>query len=1307
MATVLLSAAGAALGSSIGGSVLGLSMTAVGRFAGASLGRRIDQAVLGQGSEPVETGRVDRFRLTGAGEGVAIPTVFGRVRIGGHVIWASQFSEHVTRRRVSGGGKGAPSTKVDEHSYSVSLALALCEGEIAGVTRVWADGVEHDLLDLNMRVYPGTADQLPDPAIEAIEGAGTVPAYRGTAYVVFEDLPLGRFGNRVPQFSFEVTRPDLSQENVLPLAVRGVAMVPGTGEYALASELVYRNHSGGPAALVAGGGNAAPNNNTPNAQSDLNTSLDQMEVELPNCGAVSLIVSWFGDDLRCGSCQIRPKVEQVSHDAETMPWEVAGLSRSEAEVVPLDGGNPVYGGTPCDQSVMQAIAALKERGQGVMFYPFILMDQMAGNTLPDPWSVAGTQANLSWRGRITLSAAPGQSGTPDQTEEARTEVEAFFGSASASDFALSGTEVRYTGPEDWGYRRFVLHQAALCAAAGGVEAFCIGSEMRGLTQIRDDQGFVAVEQLRQLASECRALLGASVKIGYAADWSEYFGYHPQDGTGDVYFHLDPLWADPNIDFIGIDNYIPLSDWREGESHADAHWGAIHNPDYLRANVEGGEGYDWYYSSETDRENQIRTPITDGAFHEPWVWRYKDLRNWWGNAHHNRIDGIRDSQPTDWVPQSKPIWFTEVGCAAIDKGANQPNKFLDPKSSESALPWYSTGRRDDAMMRAYLEAMLVYWGENNPISVSYGEPMLDLAHSFVWAWDARPYPWFPATTEMWSDGPNYQTGHWLNGRASGQALGSVVRQICATAGLTAIDVSGLYGEVRGYVVSDVGDARRALQPLMLAYGFDAIERDGVLVFRMRAGKDAIMLDPQCCALSPELDADLIETRAGDGTMIGHVRLGFVEADGDHTLASEEAHWPGHDRLSVSESEIALTLTRSEAKSISERWLAESRVARETLRFALPPSRGALGAGDVVRLALPQGDVLARIDQVEVQDHLVVEAVRIDPNVYQPTDSPMIAASVQKLSPATPVTPVFLDLPLLTGDEVPHAPYIAAAVDPWPGEIALYGSDQDAGYALNTTVEAPSILGVTESELRWAPSGVIDRGAPLGLRLSGSLQSISDTALWSGENALAIGDGTGGDWEVLQFRDAELQPDGSWQVSHRLRGQAGTDALMPEVWPSGSVVVRLDGTPKQIALSEAQRFTERHFRIGAAHLGYDHPSYVHQSVQFAGVGLRPYAPVHLRAQRVSGDLQVTWIRRTRVGGDHWHGLDVPLAEAQERYLVRIEHGGTVLQEDSLTAAQWTYPLAQQIADGVVAGAEIAVAQISDRFGPGPFTRIAMPA
>ena len=110
--------------------------------------------------------------------------------------------------------------------------------------------------------------------------------------------------------------------------------------------------------------------------------------------------------------------------------------------------------------------------------------------------------------------------------------------------------------------------------------------------------------------------------------------------------------------------------------------------------------------------------------------------------------------------SKPIWFTEYGCAAIDKGANQPNKFLDLKSSESALPHYSTGARDDLMQMQYLRAISDYWRDpaHNPISEEYGAPMLDMTRAFVWAWDTRPFPFFPNNVDLWSDGENYSRGH---------------------------------------------------------------------------------------------------------------------------------------------------------------------------------------------------------------------------------------------------------------------------------------------------------------------------------------------------------------------------------------------------------------------------------------------------------------------------------------------------------------------------------------------------------------------
>ena len=177
-------------------------------------------------------------------------------------------------------------------------------------------------------------------------------------------------------------------------------------------------------------------------------------------------------------------------------------------------------------------------------------------------------------------------------------------------------------------------------------------------------------------------------------------------------------------------------------------------------------------------------------------------------------------PTAWVPQSKPIWFTEVGCPAVDRGANQPNVFFDPKSSESSLPYYSKGRRDDAMQRAYLEAMLgVFAGDGplgaaaNPVSSVYGGSMVDLSAIHVWTWDARPWPAFPHLTEVWSDGANWERGHWLNGRLGGAPLGDLVRTLFADWGLPAPDVSHVPVVFDGFVVSSPGSLRSVLEPVL--------------------------------------------------------------------------------------------------------------------------------------------------------------------------------------------------------------------------------------------------------------------------------------------------------------------------------------------------------------------------------------------------------------------------------------------------------------------------------------------------------------
>ena len=708
MASIILAAAGSAIGGSIGGSIIGVSAATIGGAVGSLAGATIDSWLVASmaPTQKIAGQRLDTLQITASTEGAVIPRVYGRMRVGGNIIWATDFREETETTRHGGGGKGGGGgggTELTEYFYFASLAVALCEGSeanpsgtdlsggeigggggpagrgITGVGRIWADGKPMDLDGVTMRVHLGDEDQEPDPFIAAKMGAENTPAYRGTAYVVFEDLPLARFGNRLPQLSFEVFRPILDGASAESL-VRAVTLIPASGEFAYATEVVRRE---------IGETTSAENVNVEAHSADIMVALDRLAACAPNVESVSLVVAWFGDDLRAGHCGIRPGVEVSAKSTTPENWSVNGVGRGSAHLVSRDAQNrPAYGGTPSDSAVVQAIRELKARGYRVTFYPFILMDVPADNDLPDPYSnnaAATGQPTYPWRGRITCSPAAGYAGSVDKSGAAGAQVAAFFGSAQPSDFDVDAERVAWDGdPDDWGLRRMILHYAHLCAAAGGVDTFLIGSELREITQARSSAAiYPAVAELIDLAADVRSILGSGTDLSYAADWSEYFGHHAQDGSGDVFFHLDPLWADDEIDFVGIDNYMPLSDWRDGLEHLDAETAdAITDLDYLRGNIEGGEGFDWHYASAADREAQVRTPITDGAAGKPWVFRTKDLRSWWSNPHRNRPGGVESGSTTEWIPESKPIRFTEIGCPAVDRGPNQPNVFYDPKSAES-------------------------------------------------------------------------------------------------------------------------------------------------------------------------------------------------------------------------------------------------------------------------------------------------------------------------------------------------------------------------------------------------------------------------------------------------------------------------------------------------------------------------------------------------------------------------------------------------------------------------------------------------
>lgn len=1303
MATVLLSAAGSAIGGSIGGSVLGIGAAALGQAVGATVGGLVDNAILGGGGKSVNIGRRESIRLTTASEGAPITRIIGRMRSSGQLIWSTRFKENVLR---SSQGSKATTTTVKTYSYTISFAIGICEGVIERIGRVWADGAIYDISELNYRLYRGEHDQSPDPKIEAVEGTGNAPAYRGLAYIVFEDFPVGQFGNRVPVLNFEVFRspnvaPELATAQGFGTPVRSmiqaVCLSPGTGEFALETRPV-RHNSTGPAGRYVNINNSA-------GIPDLVASLDQLEGDLPECSSVSLVVSWFGDDLRCDRCTVRPRIEEAGRTSWPYSWSVSGSNVFNAPLISRDEeSRPNFGGTPSDASVINAIVELGQRGKKVMFYPFLLMDIPDGNSLDDPYNGAEDQPAFPWRGRITLSIAPGSSGTPDQTAAAAAEVAAFFGTAVASDFAVTGKTVAYSGPAEWTLRRFVLHCAALCKAAGGVDAFCIGSELPGLTTIRSSRTvFPAVSALRSLAAEVRLIL-PDAKIGYAADWSEYFGFHPQDGTGDILFHLDDLWADEMIDFIGIDNYIPLSDWRSGDTHLDSQAGSksIYDVDYLQSNIEGGEGYDWFYIDKSSRDSQTRSPIVDLAYGEDWIWRFKDFRSWWQYPHRNRVGGNRAAEPTAWIPQSKPIWFTEVGCPAVDLGSNQPNAFVDPFSSESQFPYFSRGARDDLIQSRFLQAMIGYWQDpaNNPTSNVYPGRMIEDGKIFAWTWDARPWPDFPMRESLWKDGPNHSVGHWLQGRIGSSALAEAVAEITQSSVPDRLDLSRLNGSLDGLIVDGFDSPREVLQGLIVTHDLKVRQSGAALQFWQQVPSAVREVDRGLIVSgSGEAASSLVYEVDPGGDLARSVQLSFTRGDIDFRTGTAEASLQGERGTRVDRFSVPVSLSGARAREISANIAVEAREGGLRAQLELPLSTLDLEVGD--EIALPVGDGMRRFRIERVREGL---SRRIEASAVSAASAVVRLAEERGIeppivSPPAPVEARFLDLPIANGTTEDAAPWIAATADPWPGEVIVWRSTSDSTYNEAIRVRSRAVIGATTAVL---PAGVASRwqkGPGVTVKLTaGVLESVDAVAVLNGANRAALlwPDGI---WEIIQFRAATLVGPQEYRLRDLLRGQRNT-MRDGQVLPAAAPFVLLDDAVERLPFSPELRGLERHYRVGPAAVGVDHFSTQHSLEAFDIIGLRPFSPVHLRARlnRLTGDIQVTWIRTTRTGGDSWQGLDVPLGETAERYLVEIVDGGSRLRSLVVEGPTFLYPLSDQLSDGSTASSRVRVAQISDSYGYG---------
>jgi hypothetical protein len=656
------------------------------------------------------------------------------------------------------------------------------------------------------------------------------------------------------------------------------------------------------------------------------------------------------------------------------------------------------------------------------------------------------------------------------------------------------------------------------------------------------------------------------------------------------------------------------------------------------------------------------------------------------------------------PQFDAAWLDELGFPAVDKGTNQPNVFIDPKSSESASPYYSNLEQDPQIQESGLRAVLEYWQDegNNPISSQYNGKMVDVERTHIWAWDARPWPDFPLRTNVWSDGENYELGHWLSGRMGGDQLARIVGEICECCGVDQYDVSALNQIVNGFWIKGGTTGREALQVLMSAYEFNSIESEGVMVFKPTDTSTSAMVE-----ISDLVDTgdDLFSiSRNSDAAMIDQVSLGFWNSDQNYQFSQLEARQndvllPSQMRL-----EYPLVLRKSEASVIVQKILLQQGKSREGITFTVPISRVDLTVGDTI-LVEKMGLVgRYQIGNIEEHSYRIVEAVRIPPmSPIKATSGNSIAGLPHVVAP-NPVYASFLNLPTLEAGDSEIAPYIAVTASPWPSGAVFYASKDDEHFEVDYVTLEPTVIGRSLTDVHKSMAHCWSEISFDVKVSSGILSSVTEKSLLAGRNLAAIKGADNEEWELFQYQYATLISDGTYRLSRLLRGQFGTDAFIPEIHTEGSEVIFLNSGLGQLKADGAEFRDERNVRYGPSKLQLSDPNFTTNTVSFKGTGLRPFRPVHMKGRVSSnGDLVLTWIRRTRAIGDFWSASEVPLNEAAEKYRVTIWVNGTQIRSIDSQQPKCTYSFVEQSVDGVVGEIEISVSQISEIYGLGPSARI----
>lgn len=520
--------------------------------------------------------------------------------------------------------------------------------------------------------------------------------------------------------------------------------------------------------------------------------------------------------------------------------------------------------------------------------------------------------------------------------------------------------------------------------------------------------------------------------------------------------------------------------------------------------------------------------------------------------------------------------------------------------------------------------------------------------------------------------------WLD--AAPESLSVVVDRICAQAGLQPgeWDSSGLAGSVVGYAVTRPMAARSALEPLALAYEFDAVERDGALVFVHRGGAVAASLGAAELGAGAEGESQpsLEITRTEDDELPRSVAVVYADTLRDYQPQTQRAsrQQAGGQDIRLS---LPLALTDDAAATLVERQLWRAWAEREAIRTAVLRQHARLEPGDVLNLDDGHTQREARLLRTRhLGGRLALECVTQDRTVFAINRPGQAGQGSRATIPlAGPTSLLWVDSTLASdADDAPGA-YVALTGigDGWGG-AALYRSlDAGKSWQAAATTNARAPLGRCRSVPAARDGTLLWRGDSLDVVMAASADytppSVTEADVLNGANRAIIG--RPGRWELMAWQTAQQVDSVTWRLSGLLRGLRGTE------WATGEH--QLDDW--FLPVSGLTRVNAEASSIGAERLlravtfGHDLTEAADNTVTLAAEGLKPYSPARVRGNRASnGTLRIDWVPRTRTGGDWLDNADAPLGESINAWEIDIlNSSGAVLRTlsgSAISTAQLPY-------------------------------------